>query len=258
MTSETAVAGRSIGRRETWIPLGLILGAAAGWWWSLRMADGMAVPGEMSAGGAAMDALSLGAFLVAWSAMMAGMMFPAISPVVKLYARAANAGSVAPLPIFVAGYLALWTAIGVPAYLAFRGLEVPLMEARPWAGRLAGGTLLLAAAWQLTPLKAVCLRHCRSPMSFFMRSGQGIDRPSGALRLGVVHGAYCLGCCWAMFAALVALGTMHVGWMIGLAVLIILEKNGPHGEAVAVAGGLGFAAVGTLLMIDPAFITSIT
>lgn len=254
----TVTVNRPIGGRDVWIPLGLIAGAAAGWWWSLRMADGMPVPGEMGASEAAVGAISIGAFLVAWFAMMAGMMFPAISPVVKLYARAAAAGSVAPVPIFLAGYLALWTIVGVPAYFAFQGLETPLMEVRPWAGRLAGGTLLLAAVWQLTPLKAVCLRHCRSPMSFFMRGGQGLGRPTRAFRLGAVHGTYCLGCCWAMFAVLVALGTMHIGWMVGLTVLIILEKNGPRGEAVAVASGLAFALAGAALVVDPAFITTLT
>lgn len=244
-------------RREAGISLILVVLAGAGWWWSVRMADGMAAPGEVPAG-AAMGAASLGVFLLGWFAMMAAMMFPAISPVVKLYARAARVGSVAPLPVFVAGYMIVWTVVGVPAYLAFTELEVPLMEARPWAGRLAGSTLLVAALWQLTPLKALCLRHCRSPMSFFMRAGQGIGRPLGAVRMGVVHGTYCLGCCWAMFAVLVALGTMHLAWMVGLTVLIVLEKNGPGGETVALLGGLAFALAGAALVLDPSVITVVT
>ncbi len=248
----------AVRRREAGISLSLVVLAGAGWWWSVRMADGMAAPGEMPIGGAAMGTASLGVFLLGWFAMMAAMMFPAISPVVKLYARAARVGSVAPLPVFVAGYMIVWTVVGVPAYLAFTELEVPLMEARPWAGRLAGSTLLVAAVWQLTPLKALCLRHCRSPMSFFMRAGQGIGRPLGAVRMGVVHGAYCLGCCWAMFAVLVALGTMHLAWMVGLTVLIVLEKNGPRGETVALFGGLAFALAGAALVLDPSVITIVT
>lgn len=258
MSTRTAAGLPVTRRREAWVPLALIAGAAAGWWWSVRMADGMALPGEMEAAGAAMAAMSLGTFLLGWFAMMAAMMFPAISPVVKLYARAARAGGVAPLPFFVAGYMIVWTAVGLPAYLAFRELELPLMEARPWAARLAGGTMLAAAVWQLTPLKALCLRHCRSPMSFFMRNGHGLGRPLGVVRLGVVHGSYCLGCCWAMFAVLVALGTMHLGWMVGLTVLIILEKNGPRGETVALLGGLAFALAGAALVLDPTVITHIT
>lgn len=254
----TSVDARPVRRREAWIPLVLIAVAASAWGWSVQMADGMVAPGEVPPGGMTMSAMSLATFMLAWFAMMTAMMFPAISPVVKLYARAANAGTVAPVPVFVVGYLLVWTAVGFPAYVAFRELEIPLMEARPWVGRWAGGAFLAAAAWQLTPLKALCLRHCRSPMSFFMRNGRGLERSSGAIRLGIIHGGYCLGCCWAMFAVLVALGTMHLAWMVGLTVLIVLERNGPRGEAVALAAGLAFAVLGTALLFEPTLITSIT
>ncbi|MBW3557974.1 MAG: DUF2182 domain-containing protein, partial [Actinobacteria bacterium] len=198
------------------------------------------------------------AFLLAWLAMMAAMMLPAVSPVVRLYSLAAAKGTAAPLPFFVGGYIAVWTALGVPAFFAWRALMDPISEGRPWAARLAGVTMLLAAIWQLTPLKSVCLRHCRSPMSVFLQVRGSLARPKTALRLGSSHGVYCLGCCWALMAVLVAMGTMNLAWMIGLAMLILLEKTSPRGEGMAtIAAGL-FLAVGVALIVYPPLLTSIT
>ena len=202
--------------------------------------------------------LSLGAFLVAWVAMMSAMMFPAISPVVRLYARAAAAGRVAPLPAFVAGYIVVWTAVGLPGYLGWRVLMDPIAEGRAWVGRLAGIVLLVAALWQLTPLKSVCLRHCRSPLSFFLRFGRSVTRPVGALRMGAHHGLYCLGCCWALMAVLVAMGTMHVAWMAGLALLILAEKNVPSGERIALAAAAVFIILGVALLVHPSTLAAVT
>ena len=249
-------------RQLRWGPPALLFAlAAVGWWWSARMASDMSTSTSMAMDGMAElshDTLSLGAFIVAWLAMMAAMMFPAISPVVKLYGRAAAAGRVAPLPFFVAGYIAIWTSIGLPAYLAWRALMDPIADARPWAGRLAGAVLLAAAAWQLTPLKSVCLRHCRSPISFFLRFGANVARPSGALRMGVTHGLFCLGCCWALMAVLVAVGTMNLAWMAGLALLILIEKNAPVGEGAATAAAAVFAIGGVLLLVRPETLTILT
>ncbi len=204
------------------------------------------------------EVLSVGAFLVAWLAMMTAMMFPAISPVVKLYARAATAGRVAPLWFFVGGYIAVWTSLGLPAYLAWRALMEPIGDGRPWAARLAGTVLVAAAVWQLTPLKSVCLRHCRSPISFFLRFGSSIARPLGALRMGAWHGGYCVGCCWALMAVLVAMGTMNLAWMLGLAALILTEKNAPRGEQVATAAAVVFVVLGIVLFVHPSSLTTLT
>ena len=234
--------------------------AAVGWWWSAQMADDMAAGSGSPMGMDGMEsngAISLGGFLVAWLAMMTAMMFPAISPVVKLYGRAAAAGRVAPLPFFVLGYIAVWTSVGLPAYLAWRELMDPIDEGRAWAGRLAGLVLLVAAVWQLTPLKSVCLRHCRSPLSFFMRFGRAVTRPWGALRMGSTHGLYCVGCCWALMAVLVAVGTMNLAWMLALATLILLEKNAPAGERIAQVAAAVFAAIGLLLILRPETITTL-
>ncbi len=242
-------------------PAALFALAAVGWWWSVRMASDMApstMMGMDSMDAVSHDVLSLGAFVVAWLAMMAAMMLPAIAPVVKLYGRAAAAGRVAPLPFFVAGYIAVWTSIALPVYAAWRTLSGPIADARPWAGRLAGVVLVVAAVWQVTPLKSECLRHCRSPISFFLRFGAKTSRPSGALRMGTIHGLFCLGCCWALMAVLVAVGTMNLAWMAALALLILIEKNAPAGEHAARIAAAVFALAGIALIARPETLTSLT
>lgn len=245
------------------IPLGLLAAAGVGWWWSVRMADDMAADGSGDMGDmvamAASHSMSMAAYVVGWAAMMAAMMFPAIAPMVKLYARAAAKGAVAPVPFFVLGYLVVWTAVGIPAYFAWRELSEPLAEGSEWAGRLAGGALLLAAAYQLTPLKTACLSHCRSPISFFLHhGGTTTSTPLRAARLGGHHGLYCLGCCWAFMAVLVSVGTMELAWMAVLSAVILAEKVAPWGTKVGIAGAVGFAAVGAWLLADPTSITTIT
>jgi predicted metal-binding membrane protein len=134
----------------------------------------------------------------------------------------------------------------------------PIADGRAWAGRLAGVVLLAAAVWQLTPLKSLCLRHCRSPLSFFLRFGRSVTRPLGALRMGATHGLYCVGCCWVLMAVLIAVGTMNVTWMAGLALLILLEKNAPHGERIAVAAAAVFVTLGVVLIVHPSTLTTLT
>lgn len=244
------------------VPVGLLVLAAVGWWWSLRMDVEMgpaAMEGMDAMGNSAMpEAMSFGAFALAWAAMMAAMMLPAVLPVVRLYGRAATLGRAAPLPFFVGGYLALWIVTGIPAYVAWTELEQPIAEGATWVGRLAGGILIAAAVWQVTPLKAWCLRHCRSPMSFFMRYGKGIAEPAGAFRMGLSHAAFCIGCCWTLFAVLVAVGTMNVVWMVPLAALIVLERNAPRGELIARSAAAGLAALGLVLLLSPATFVHIT
>lgn len=238
-----------------WVPAVLLLTGAAGWWWSLRMAADMAAMAVAMPGMAMAEMLSLAGFLFGWVAMMAAMMFPAILPVVRLYALAAARGGVAPLPVFAFAYLVVWTLPGVPAFFAWRWLDAPLAAGAPWAARLAGAVLLAAAVWQFTPWKLACLRHCRSPLSFFLQYGRGAARPRGAFRLGAVHGLFCFGCCWAMMAVLVALGTMSLVWMALLSLLILAEKNAPGGRWIAAAGAVIFALAGAALLFDPGLLT---
>lgn len=250
---------------EFMIPALLLLGAAVGWWWSVHTANDMdsmnaghREMGEM-ASMAVSQGMSFAAYVSGWAAMMTAMMFPAISPMVRLYARAAAKGNVAPVPFFVAGYLAVWTTIGIPAYFAWRQIADPLADGSTWVGRMAGATLVLAAVYQFTPLKAACLSHCRSPISFFIRhGGSTINTPFRAARLGMHHGLFCLGCCWAIMAVLVAVGTMQLAWMAVLAAVIFLEKVAPRGESLSAVAALGFAVIGVWLLADPTAITTVT
>jgi predicted metal-binding membrane protein len=243
-------------RTDIWLPAVLLLVAGLGWWWSVRTAEMDRQPMAMDsmAPMSPMVAMSFAAFLIAWVAMMAAMMLPAALPVVRLYARAAAAGNAAPVFVFVLGYLAVWTVAGLPAYLAWSRLNEPLMNVEPWVGRLAGAVAVAAGLYQLTPLKAVCLKHCRSPLSFFMRHGKHLDRPVGAFVAGGRHGLFCLGCCWMLFVLLIAFGTMHLAWMVGLAVLILLEKAAPFGEQLTWVSAVLFVVLGVVLLARPEFV----
>lgn len=239
------------------IPFALLASGAVGWWWSVHMS------GEMRS--SAMDMrdpmsapMGAAAFLVAWLAMMAAMMLPAIVPVVKLYARASARGRLAPLPFFVAGYLVVWTLLGVPAYFAWRALDTPRAQGAHWVARLAGAVLVTCGVWQFTPLKELCLRQCRSPMSVFLRHGRRLERRRGAAGLGATHGLYCVGCCWAIFALLVALGTMNIGWMLILTALIVAEKTAPRGHRTAVVTGAIFVILGIVFLAAPGSYAAIT
>jgi predicted metal-binding membrane protein len=238
--AQSPVMPWTVSRESLFVPGSLLGLAALGWWWSARMAREM-VPG-----------VGMG------SSMVGAMMFPAILPVINIYRRAAGLGRVAPTPIFVAGYLFVWSAMGVPAYFAWRATQDSVNLATPWAGRMAGAVFLVAAAYQISPLKSVCLRHCRSPMSFFLRQRSNLRSPIGAVTAGTTHGLLCLGCCWAFMAILIALGTMQLAWMVILAALIFIEKVTPMGERFAWAAAAAFVVLGVTLVIDPASLSRLT
>ena len=178
------------------------------------------------------DLGTLGFYVTAWVVMMAAMMFPSIWPMVVMFARIQEgkrargdevaAGTVS---LFVAGYLVTWTAWGLAAYALFKVGEQVAPGFLAWdrGGQyLAGGVIVAAAIYQLTPLKDVCLRKCRSPFMFLMTAW----RPgrAGSFRMGLEHGGWCVGCCWGLMGALFALGVMSIGWMVFIAGLIALEK----------------------------------
>ncbi len=235
------------------IQLGLIglLVALAGVAWAMtddRMSGMDAGPGT--------DPGGLGFFIGVWVVMMAAMMFPSIAPMVLMHVRIEDGkreqGQPVPAgttPLFVGGYLIAWAAAGLLGYAVFQLGAAIAGDAFSWdnGGRyLAGGMIVAAAAYQLTPLKDACLRHCRSPFMFITRRWS--PGRLGALRLGVLHGGWCVGCCWMLMAALFALGVMSLGWMAFIAALIALEKLLPwkalanRGIAVVLlALGLGVA-----------------
>jgi predicted metal-binding membrane protein len=229
--------------------LGLIaalFGLAALAWWSTaeRMAGMDDGPGN--------DLGAVGWFLGVWIVMMAAMMFPSVSPTVALYACMARRGPrIAPF-VFASGYLATGTAAGVAAYGVFKLGDRLLGDGLAWdgAGRwLAGGILLLAAAYELTPMKDDCLGKCRSPLGFPLSSWRGGTR--GAFDMGARHGAWCVGCCWALMASLFALGAMSLAWMAFIAALIALEKTVPFGRAITYGTAALLLIVGIALIATP-------
>jgi predicted metal-binding membrane protein len=205
------------------------------------------------------DLGTLGWFVGVWIVMMAAMMLPSVSPTVALYARMTkNRSPVEPL-VFASGYLLIWTVTGLLAFgVADSGGRL-LGDSLSWdrAGRwVAGGTLIVAAAYELTPLKNVCLKHCRSPLGFLLgswRAGMG-----GALRMGAKHGVWCVGCCWALMASLFALGVMSIAWMALVAGLIAAEKTLPWGRWVTYGTAAVLLVLGVLLLAAPDVIPGLT
>jgi predicted metal-binding membrane protein len=210
--------------------------------------DDMASSG-MSAMGWSFD--DAAAFLAVWAVMMAAMMLPSVTPMLLLFQniqtkRRGTPGFVSTW-IFLSGYLLIWSAIGVVAYLAVRlgsDLASRLSDAdrEKWAPIALGITLMASGLYQLTPLKRVCLDHCRSPLGFVM--GHWRDGRFGAMRMGLRHGGYCLGCCWALFAVLVATGVMSIAWMILLTLVVFAEKVFPLGRRLSPVIGAAFILIG--------------
>jgi predicted metal-binding membrane protein len=214
--------------------------AAIAWWSSAERMHGMD-DGPWTALG------TLGWFLGVWVVMMAAMMFPSLSPTVALYSRMAR-DQIAPL-LFCAGYLVAWGAAGAAAFTLARAGGAILGDVLAWerAGRwVAGATLLAAAVYELTPLKDVCLAKCRSPLGFLLGSWRA--GRAGGLRMGARHGAWCIGCCWALMASLFALGVMSIAWMAFVAALIAAEKTLPW-RRVATYGTAGILLTLGLVML---------
>jgi predicted metal-binding membrane protein len=198
-------------------------------------------------------------FLGIWVVMMAAMMLPSVAPTVALYSRMTRARSALWPLCFTAGYLLVWAAVGAVAFaVAVTGRELA-GDVLAWdrAGRwVAGATLLVAAGYELTPLKDVCLGKCRSPLGFLL--GAWRDGAAGALSMGARHGAWCVGCCWALMASLFALGLMSIGWMAFVAGLIAAEKLLPW-RRVGTYGTAGILfALGVLLLVAPEAVPGLT
>jgi predicted metal-binding membrane protein len=192
------------------------------------------------------------AFVVAWAAMMAAMMFPGLSPMLlTVHAIARHhrgpRGAASPTAIFVGGYLLVWTLVGCAAWVLVRTLGplaagLGLANQAAWSPLVLGAALIVAGLYQLTPLKRACLDHCRSPFVFVMQRWR--DGHGGALRMGVVHGLYCLGCCWALFTVLVAAGVMSLARMLALTLVDAAEKALPAGRRTSRAVGVALLALG--------------
>ncbi len=178
------------------------------------------------------DLGGLGWFLGVWVTMTAAMMLPSAAPMVLLYAKVARGRpGTPPTPVFVSGYLAAWTGYGLAAYGLARLVRAAAGGALAWdrAGPyVAGAAVAAAGLYELTPLKSVCLRHCRSPLHYVLGSWR--EGRAGALAMGLEHGAYCVGCCFGLMLALFALGVMSVAWMAVVAGVIFAQKVLPGGQ----------------------------
>ena len=234
------LAPPGLARRETAL---LLIAAAGAWAATVALARGMTgMTGTMG--------LGLVAFVPVWTLMMAAMMLPSVTPVATLYARTFQGNRAVRIAGLVVGYLAVWAAAGLPAY----GLA--------WlAGWLAGGhpggahfaavaVFAVCGAYQLSPLKDRCLAHCRSPLGLLLHYGSYRGR-SRDLRVGVHHGGYCLGCCWALMIILIAVGVMNVAAMVGLAALVLIEKTWSWGPAAGRLAGVAALALAAAIIWFP-------
>jgi predicted metal-binding membrane protein len=233
--------------------IAVLLALAAIAWWST--ADRMQGMDD----GPGTELGALGWFLGVWVVMMTAMMFPSVWPTVVLYAHMARRKSRAAPLVFAAGYLATWTSAGLVAYGVFDLGRTLLGDELAWdnAGQwLAGGTLVVAAAYELTPLKDVCLTKCRSPLGFLIGAWRGGLR--GGFNMGARHGAWCVGCCWALMASLFALGVMSLAWMAFVAALIALEKTLPWRRTATYATTALLLVLGIVLLAAPEAIPGLT
>lgn len=248
-----AGARSRIDPREAGLVAVLLVLAALAWFFVSPRMSGMDM-------GRWTDPGSLGFFLTTWVVMLAAMMFPSVAPMVVAYARIhrhrRESGRPAPsgaTAVFVAGYLIAWTIYGVAAY-ALYALVVALfpgfLSSEPGGRYLAVGVILAAAGYQLTPAKNVALMKCRSPMDFIlhrMRPGYG-----GAFRMGAEHGTWCIGCCWALMAALFALGVMNVGWMALVGAFIAAEKMLPWKRLANLSVAIALLVTAVVVALTPA------
>jgi predicted metal-binding membrane protein len=203
------------------------------------------------------DLGSLGWFVGVWVTMMAAMMLPSVAPMVLVFSRvsrerARRGRAFVPTWVFVAGYLAAWTAYGLAAYGLYRAVAAADPGFLAWDAQgpyLAGGAIVVAGLYQLTPLKARCLTHCRTPLHFVLHGWR--EGRFGTLRMGVEHGAYCVGCCWGLMLILFSLGVMSLVWMAVVAGVIFAEKAIPAGWRLTRPFAVVFVALGIWVMAAP-------
>jgi predicted metal-binding membrane protein len=252
----------ALSNRDRVVIFGCVTGVTVvAWLYLVHLGRAMAPTVEGDAMMAAMDSATTARWsasdllfmLAMWCVMMAGMMAPAAAPVMLLFAgmqakRGARSVSAIVLA-FALGYAAVWLAFGAAAALAQwllhnGALLSPQMAA---ASPLAGGAILcMAGVYQLLPMKAACLDHCRSPLGFLMTHWR--DGKRGAFAMGARHGAWCLGCCFALMSVLFAVGVMNLAWVAALALFVLLEKTGPAYALVARAGGGLLLGAGILML----------
>jgi predicted metal-binding membrane protein len=228
----------------------LLGGALAAWIVTFVRMRGMdAAPGAELGG--------VGWYLGIWVTMTAAMMLPATAPMVVVFSRvnrerARHRSFPAARPsVFLAGYLVAWTLYGLVAYGLDHGARSAAPHFLAWAGDErypAGFALVAAGLYELTPLKGVCLRHCRGPVHFVHAGWR--DGAAGALRMGLEHGLYCVGCCWGLMLALFALGVMSLAWMAAIAIVVFVQKVLPLGDRLAPGVAAALVATATWVVVS--------
>lgn len=205
--------------------------------------------------------MSAGVFLVMWVTMMVAMMLPAIAPMVlaHLGVTRRRGRGIVPTLVFIAGYLSVWSAIGAVPLLVYKAFA-PLNEDPAllrWLPVLGGMILIIAGAYQFSAWKRVCFDHCQSPLAF-LASHDFDGGSASALRAGLLNGALCLGCCWAIMTVLVLVGLMNLLWMAGIFALVVIEKNWRHGLVVAKSAGVALMVLGAAVIAYPPLLPSIS
>lgn len=203
----------------------------------------------------AMDSAALALTFFMWVVMMAGMMLPGAAPTILFYGamvrKNAERGTVLPAVwVFASGYLLVWTAFSLAAVLLQAVLEHAALLTPGLAfgsNRLSGALLVAAGIYQLTPLKDLCLSKCRNPMQFFMTHWR--PGTSGALRMGISQGAYCLGCCWLLMLLLFVVGVMNLAWVAVIAAFVFLEKLLPGGRLTSRLAGVALIVAGSAILV---------
>lgn len=256
-------------RRDRYIVLGaLLLLTLLAWayvlWLAGRMAPGMdmtiSMPTDMNAMAPRAQAWSgtdLAFGFVMWTVMMTAMMLPSVAPVILLYARVGRQAQAQRQPFaatgwFVGGYFLAWTGYSGVAVLLQAGLVQAALLTPQMASAstvMAGAILIAAGLYQWSPLKYRCLANCHAPLSFIQRHGGFRRHALPSLKLGLRHGLYCIGCCWALMLLLFAGGVMNVGWIAGLAALVLLEKALSEGRNVSRLVGAGLIIGGLVLAL---------
>ena len=223
--------------------------------WYVLLQSGPMNDGQMGAAFGA-DAIL---FMSIWIVMMVAMMFPAAAPMVltfaRLQARRQSADRSVRTAAFVLGYLAIWSLTGAAAYVLAVGvgaLAAASGQMNGTASGIAGGLIIAAGVYQLTPLKRACLSACRSPLGFLMTEWR--EGVFGAFEIGLRHGLLCLGCCAMLFAALVPLGVMNVALMALVAAFVLVEKALPRGDRVGLVASIALVAGGALLLVSSAIV----
>jgi predicted metal-binding membrane protein len=246
-------------RRDRWLTVFALLAITAlAFGYTVWLATGFDMSGMMSPDFIPWTARHFAFMFAMWVVMMVGMMTPSVAPMVLLYVEIGrrNAGrgdAFAPAGWFAAGYLLAWTAFAALATLVqwlleWRAVVTPMMAG---TGRTLGGLVLIAAGiYQWLPVKQACLSQCRAPLSFVQRHGGFQASARGSLRLGFLHGAYCIGCCWVLMALLFAFGVMNLYWIAGLMAFVLLEKVIPRVRLVSRIAGVAAIAYGIAHLVN--------